>query len=84
LEVPPLLTKPHDHRRLSRRLGQRVDGLASRLDGDLVVKPSQGVAGQAQLGEDYEVRAPGLGLGYDLFRMAEVFVGVAKDAVNLG
>src|SRR5215210_8808682 len=36
LEALPLLAKPHDHAHLSRGLGQGDDGLAMRLEGDIV------------------------------------------------
>ena len=57
LKAPPLLAKPHDYAHLSRHLGQRDDGFALRLDGDIVAELSQGVPGQTQLGEDGEVSA---------------------------
>src|SRR5829696_9681710 len=84
LKAPPLLAKPHDHGHLSRGLGQGGDGLALRLDGDIVAELSQGVAGQTQLGEDGEVRAPIPRLRHYLLSFTEVSFGVAKDAVNLG
>src|SRR5918993_2170767 len=84
LKAPPLLAKPHDYAHLSRHLGQRDDGFALRLDGDIVAELSQGVPGQTQLGEDGEVSALVLGLHHDLFGLAEVLFGVAEDAVDLG
>src|SRR5919107_64248 len=84
LEALPLLAEPHDHGHLSRGLGQGAYGLALRLDGDIVVELFQGVAGQAQLGEDDEVSAPAFRLSYFLYRLAEVLVSVAKDTVDLG
>src|SRR5918993_2098020 len=84
LKAPPLLAKPHDHGHLSRGLGQGDDGLAVRLDRDIVAELSQGIAGQTQLREDSEVRAPVLRLSHDLFGPAEVLFGVAEDRVDLG
>src|ERR687890_1339625 len=84
LEALPLLAEPHDHGHLSGGLGQGAYGLALCLDGDVVVELFQGVAGQAQLGEDDEVSAPAFRLSYFLYRLAEVLVSVAKDTVDLG
>jgi hypothetical protein len=36
MKAPPLLAKPYDYGHLSRGLGQGDDGLALRLDGDIV------------------------------------------------
>src|SRR5215213_2339821 len=84
LEAPPLLTKPNDHGHLSRGLGQRADRLALRVDGAIVADLFEGVAGQTQLREDGEVRAPVLRLRHDLFSPAEVLFCVAEDGVDLG
>ncbi len=59
-------------------------GLLCASIGDIVTELSEGVAGQAQLREDGEVRAPVLRLSHDLFGLAEVLFGVAEDAVDLG
>jgi len=58
LEAPPLLAKSHYHGHLPRLLGQRDDGLAPCLDGDVVAEIPQGVAGETPLREDGEVGAP--------------------------
>src|SRR5215203_1867046 len=84
LEALSLLAKSHDHGHLSRGLGQGTDGLAVRLDGDIVAELSEGIAGQTQLREDGEVRAPVSRLCHNLLRLAEVPFSVAKDAVDLG
>src|SRR5829696_2597154 len=84
LEALSLLAKSHDHGHLSRGLGQGTDGLAVRLDGDIVAELSEGIAGQTQLREDGEVRAPVSRLCHNLLRLAEVPLSVAKDAVDLG
>src|SRR5919107_2206309 len=84
VEATPLLAKPNDQGHLSCSLGQGADSLALRLYGDIVVEFFQGVAGQAQLGKDGEVRALVPRLRYELFRLTEVLFGVAKDAVDLG
>src|SRR5215208_992782 len=84
LEALPLLAKPHDHSHLPRGLGQGADGLAVRLDGDIVVELLQRVAGQTQLGEDGEVSASAPRLRHDLFSLAEILFCVAEDGVDLG
>src|SRR5918994_1039281 len=84
VEAPPLLAKPNDHGHFFRSLGQGPYWLAVRLDGNIVPELFQGVAGQTQLREDGEVRAPVPRLRHDLFRLAEVFFGVAQDGVDLG
>src|SRR5215217_4410467 len=84
LEALPLLAKPYDHGHLSRRLGQGADGLAVRLDGDIVAELFQGVTGQTQLREDGEVRAPVPRLRHDLFSLAEILFGIADNGVDLG
>jgi hypothetical protein len=84
LEALPFLAEPDDHGHLSRRLGQGADWLAVRLDGDIVAELSEGIAGQTQLREDGEVRAPVLRLSHDLFSLAEILFGIAEDGVDLG
>src|SRR5215217_4416659 len=84
LEALSLLAEPYDHGHLSRRLGQGADGLALRLDRDIVVELFQGVTGQTQLREDGEVRAPVPRLRHDLFSLAEILFGIADNGVDLG